>query len=87
MYPGPADDNSDEKYDDSLDPEGPSAEDVARFDRDGTACPSCGSEVYDDAGVCPICGEIIAGGSAGPGPVVIAVVGAVLVAFALILIF
>ena len=44
---------------DDLDPEGPSAADLARFDRAASTCPSCGSEVYDDATICPVCGEYI----------------------------
>ncbi len=50
-------------YEDELDPEGPSPEDIARFDRDGQTCPSCGSEVFDDASICPICNEYISGGA------------------------
>lgn len=45
--------------DDGLDPEGPSADDLERFDRDTARCPACAAEVYDDASVCPICGEIL----------------------------
>ena len=55
----------DHDYDDALDPEGPSAEDLERLDHDGKACLSCGSEVYDDASVCPICGEYLAGAAPG----------------------
>ncbi len=71
-------------YDDSLDPEGPSAEDVARFDRDGSACPSCGSEVYYDASVCPICGELLTPDTGKTKPWAAIVAGVVLLAFVLI---
>jgi len=58
----------DDSYDadpefDELDPEGPSAADIARFDRAASTCPSCGSEVYDDASICPVCNEYILGPS------------------------
>lgn len=72
-----------EGFDDSLDPEAPSPEDIARFDRDGSTCPSCGSEVYDDAGVCPICGEILLSGAAKSKPWAVIVAGVVLLAFVL----
>ncbi|MCA9273011.1 MAG: zinc ribbon domain-containing protein [Phycisphaerales bacterium] len=44
---------------DELDPEGPSPADIRRLDRAGSPCPSCGSEIYDDASICPVCGEYI----------------------------
>lgn len=68
---------------DEIDPEGPSADDIARFDRDGSACPSCGSEIYDDAGVCPVCGELLTPDTAGAKPWVALVAGVVLLAFVL----
>ncbi|MEM9166733.1 MAG: zinc-ribbon domain-containing protein [Planctomycetota bacterium] len=77
-------------YDDDLelDPEGPSPEDLERFDRDGSDCPSCGAEVYDDATVCPICGELLtAEPGSGPSKLTIAVVGLVIAAFVLVFIF
>lgn len=55
------DDQYDPHDEDDLDPEGPSAADIARFDREASICPSCGSEVYDDTSICPICGEYILG--------------------------
>lgn len=71
-------------YDDNLDPDGPSAADIARFDRDGSDCPSCGSEVFDDATVCPICGELLADGGATTKPWAAIVAGLILLAFVLI---
>lgn len=54
------DPNFDPNFEDAdTDPEGPSPEDIARFDRDHQTCPSCASELYDDATICPICREII----------------------------
>jgi predicted nucleic acid-binding Zn ribbon protein len=44
---------------DWLDPEGPSAEDLDRFDPPGRSCPACGAEMADLATVCPECGEIL----------------------------
>lgn len=60
------DDFDDPGFDDETDPEAPSPEDLARFDRDDLTCPSCGCELYDDASVCPVCSEIIAGPDPGP---------------------
>lgn len=64
---------------DDLDPEGPSAEDLARFDQEGQTCPSCGSDISDLTSVCPICGEILTSAPKGPArtnlwPLVAAVV-------------
>lgn len=42
-----------------LDPEGPSAEDLDRFGDELIPCPSCGRSLYDQAEVCPHCGELI----------------------------
>lgn len=49
-------------FDDDLDPEGPSADDIARFgagdegDDLSATCPSCGASVYLDLAACPRCG-------------------------------
>lgn len=74
----PHDDWDDDPHD-SLDPEGPSAEDLARFDREGQTCPSCGSDISDLTSVCPVCGEILTSAPKGPArtylwPLVAAVV-------------
>ncbi|HRP63698.1 MAG TPA: zinc ribbon domain-containing protein [Phycisphaerales bacterium] len=37
--------------------EGPSQDDIDRFDSETAYCPSCGAEVYDFAAYCPECGE------------------------------
>ncbi|MEM8757713.1 MAG: zinc-ribbon domain-containing protein [Planctomycetota bacterium] len=70
---------------DELDPEGPSADDIERFDRDTEGCPSCGTEVYDEATVCPVCGELLTGETNKTKPLTIIVVVIVLAAFVLIL--
>jgi hypothetical protein len=48
---------------DGLDPEGPSAEDLARAEADEAAatvaCPYCREQVYEDAEWCPHCGRWI----------------------------
>lgn len=49
----------DADIDEGLDPEGPSAEDLDRFGDEFTACPNCGSLIYDQAEICPRCGEAI----------------------------
>ncbi len=41
--------------------EGPSSEDLERFGDDTAHCPACGAEIWDQAPVCPKCGEAIAG--------------------------
>ncbi len=48
--------------------EGPSGEDIERFGGDETGfCPSCGTEVWDDAPRCNSCGFWIEGGAAPRG--------------------
>lgn len=42
-----------------LDPDGPSAEDLDRFGDETRTCPHCGSEVWDQAKDCHVCGEEI----------------------------
>ena len=83
-YEDPSAADRDPEFEADLDPEAPSAEDIARFDRDGDACPSCGSEVYDDATICPICGEMLVEESDKPKPWAVIVVGLILLAFVLI---
>jgi uncharacterized paraquat-inducible protein A len=39
--------------------EHPRDEDVEALGDETTACPSCGAEVYDDADVCPRCGDAL----------------------------
>lgn len=43
--------------DDDLDPEGPSADDLARFGDEFITCPSCKHSMYDQAELCPHCGH------------------------------
>lgn len=66
---------------DELDPEGPSADDIARFDRDTEGCPACGTEVYDEAAVCPACGELLTTETTKTRPLTIIVVVLILAAF------
>ncbi len=40
-----------------LHPDGPSAEDLDRFGAETRTCPHCGSEVWDQAKDCHVCGE------------------------------
>lgn len=54
------------RLDEGLDPDGPSAEDLERFGSETDACPECGSEVYDQAELCHVCGHAI---ERGPGSI------------------
>lgn len=40
------------------DEEGPSAADIARFDRDTILCPKCKAEMFDEAELCLSCGHM-----------------------------
>jgi hypothetical protein len=51
----PDEDPMAEAFDEDLDPEGPSREDLARFGRETLPCPHCGREVHADAAACPRC--------------------------------
>jgi|GEM_PF-1052823 len=42
-------------YDEGLDPEGPSADDLDRFGSEFITCPNCHAEIYDQAPQCPHC--------------------------------
>lgn len=45
----------DPDWDEGLDPEGPSAEDLDRFGDEFRTCPRCGEQIYDQAEICPHC--------------------------------
>ena len=64
-------------YEDELDPEGPSRADIERFGDAEHACSSCGSEVYEDAPLCHVCGHALEDRSGGP-PLWAAIVAVVL---------
>jgi uncharacterized paraquat-inducible protein A len=40
-------------------PEGPSPDDMERFGDEWRTCPSCSKQVYDEAEICPHCGEAL----------------------------
>ena len=78
--------NDDEGLDSGLDPDGPSAEDLDRFGGEFVTCPSCGNEIYDQAPVCHVCGEVLQDESSGvPGWAALAaaavIVGLLIVVF------
>lgn len=50
-----------------LDPEGPDAEDLARFGGETRPCPRCGHEVHDLADACPGCGHWLDDATSGAG--------------------
>lgn len=72
--------------------EGPSPDDLERFDRDTAYCPDCGAEMWDQADVCPKCFAYVAGETSSKQPTqrwfhqrtVLLVIIALLAAFALI---
>lgn len=70
-----------------MDPEGPSEADLERFGGSTRACPNCGSDVYDEATICPVCGEVLGEGT-GSGRTPMWVIGvAVLVLAAFVLFY
>ncbi|MFT5424363.1 MAG: hypothetical protein ACI89L_002158 [Phycisphaerales bacterium] len=78
------DTGDDHDLNEGLDPDGPSAEDLHRFGDEMSVCPSCNSEIYDQAELCHVCGHMIERESSGPPAWV--VVAAVLVIIGLLLI-
>jgi len=72
---------------DGLDPEGPSADDLDRFGAEFKPCPSCRSDVYDQAEFCHVCGHVFGGEDERTGPPAWAIGVAVLVLIAFVLIF
>ncbi|MHC4415290.1 MAG: hypothetical protein ACYS0G_08405 [Planctomycetota bacterium] len=42
--------------------EGPSPQDLERFDRSTASCPECGAQMWDQAEICPSCGEWVVAG-------------------------
>jgi len=69
---------------DELD-EDPSPEDMERFSSATRTCPSCKSEVYDDAEICHECGHAFSGEAKGHPlmiPVMIAIIVALLAGYA-----
>ena len=49
--------------------EEPSPEDLQRFGHDTAHCPACGAEIWDQADLCPACGDTVSGRVAGRPPV------------------
>lgn len=49
--------SSDWDLGEGLDPEGPSGSDLDRFGDELTSCRRCGGSMYDQAEICPHCGE------------------------------
>jgi hypothetical protein len=72
--------------------EGPSSEDIDRFDRETAYCPDCGAEMWDQADVCPKCFAFVGGVTSSKQPIerwfqrrlMVAVIIALLIAFGLI---
>jgi len=51
--------DSDWDLGEGLDPEGPSGSDLDRFGDELTICRRCGGSMYDQAYICPHCGELV----------------------------
>lgn len=75
--------------------EGPSEDDLKRFDGDSGYCPECGEEIWDSAEVCPSCGQYVGGKVSTREPIeqgcrkqwIVLIVLAVLIAFLLRVLF
>ncbi len=52
---------NDDSWDEGLDPDGPSAEDLERFGDEFKTCSACGSQAWDQAEQCPACGAYFEG--------------------------
>jgi hypothetical protein len=50
-------DDGGDLWDEEIDPEGPSREDLARFGSDTEPCPKCRAEIHSESVRCPRCGE------------------------------
>lgn len=48
--------------------EDPSDDDIERFSSDTAFCPDCGSEISDEAEVCPECYAYVGGNTLGRSP-------------------
>ena len=49
--------------------EGPSIEDIERFDRDTGYCSECGAEIWDQSDFCPKCGLALTKGAMSRPPI------------------
>src|SRR5690242_4791978 len=49
--------------------EGPSRQDIERFNRETAYCPDCGAEVWDQAEVCPKCFAYLGGTTSTRPPI------------------
>ncbi len=52
-------DSWDDSTDDLHDYEYPDADPYDEDSTDTVTCPECGADVYEDADVCPVCGEFL----------------------------
>ncbi|MHC4128684.1 MAG: zinc ribbon domain-containing protein [Planctomycetota bacterium] len=75
--------------------EDPSPEDLQRFGHDTAYCPACGAEIWDQAELCPSCGDLVGGRTDSRPPLeswlrrrwlILVAIGA-LVAFLLFMVF
>ncbi|MBK9188444.1 MAG: hypothetical protein IPM33_05750 [Phycisphaerales bacterium] len=74
------------RHDDEID-EGPTPEDVARFDSVTRTCPGCKEEVYDDTAVCWQCGRALDAEGDAKTPMWIYVAATIAMAAIVIIIF
>lgn len=48
--------------------EEPSDEDIERLSHDTAHCPDCGAEIWDQAEICPKCGQYVGGNTLSRPP-------------------
>ena len=48
--------------------EDPSPQDLERFGHETAYCPACGAEIWDQAELCPSCGDLVGGRTSSRHP-------------------
>lgn len=76
-----------EDLDGPIDPEGPSLADIERFGDEVNSCPECGSEVYEQAPLCHVCGHAFESPSSKAPPWAMIVAAIAVLAILLVFVF